>query len=248
MLPISCPRFAGVCRSSHHSPRLTLSIVVAFLLGSVILHDLRGRNGRPIVFQAQSNHSGIVFSSLGAVDADLYQKSDEPTRARFIQYCLFFCLLHVEDPQTIVVLQQRDSDTWWCIIFGALGLKESNSSRNWSAYSLGRLLYICGAEISKTLLNEPWDHSQEDITPAEIRLIYSDLFAVELGEPKAFGTSQRQRINAILEHSELFRGTPLPNTTEWYEVITSNVPIFLPAWSEVWQSTSSDYEKLTCVR
>jgi len=53
-------------------PSSTLSIVVAFLLGSVIPHDLRGRNGRPIVFQARPNHSGIVFSSLGAVDADLY--------------------------------------------------------------------------------------------------------------------------------------------------------------------------------
>jgi hypothetical protein len=239
MLPISSPRFAGVRRSSHHSPRLTLSIVVAFLLGSVIPHDLRGRNGRPIVFQAQSNHSGIVFSSLRAVDADLHQESDEQIRALFLRYCLFFCLLHVEDPQTIVVLQQRDSDTWWSTILGALCLKESNSSRNWSAYSLGRVLYICGAKISKTLLNEPWDHSQEDITPAELRLIYSDLFAVELGEPKTFGTSQQQRINVILKHSELFRDTPLPNTMEWYEAITSNIPIFLPAWSEVWQPTSS---------
>lgn len=138
-----------------------------------------------------------------------------------------------------MVLQQRDSDTWWSTILGALRLKESNSSRNWSAYSVGRILYICGAEISKTLLNEPWDRSQEDITPAELRLIYSDLFAVELGEPKTFGTSQQQTINVILEHSELFRDTPLPNTMEWYEVITSNIPIFLPAWSTVWQPTSS---------
>lgn len=236
--PISCPRFAGVCSSSHHSPCLTLSIVVAFLLGSVIPHDLRGRNGRPIVFQARSNHSGILFSSLGTVDADLHQECDEVIRVLFLQLCLFFCLLLVEDPQTIVVLQQRDSDTWWSTIRGALRLKESNSSRNWSAYSLGRLLYMCGAEISKTLLNEPWDHSREDITPTELRLIYSDLFAVELGEPKTFRTSQ-QRINVILEHSKLFRGTPLPNTTEWYELITSNVPIFLPTWSEVWQPTSS---------
>lgn len=202
----------------------------------------RGRNGRPIVFQTQCNLSGTAFSSLRAVDADLYQKSDKPTPARFLQYfryCFFFCLLHVEDPQAIVALQQRDSDTWRSIILGALCLKESNSSRNWSAYSLGRLLYICGAEIPRTLLNEPWDHSQEDITPAELRLIYSDLFAVKLGEPKTFGTSQQQRINAILEHSELFRDTSLPNTTDWYEAITSNIPIFLPAWSKVWQPTSS---------
>jgi hypothetical protein len=200
---------------------------------------LEVQNGRQIVFQAQCNHSGTAFASPRVVDADLYQESDEPTRARFLQYCLFFCRLHVEDPQTIVALQQRESDTWWSIILTALRRNGSNSRRNWSAYCLGRLLCTCGAEISRTLLNEPWDHSQEDITPAELRLIYSGLFAVELDEPKTFETSQQQRVNVTLEHSKLFRDTPLLNTMEWYEAISSNIPIFLPAWSKVWQSTSS---------
>jgi hypothetical protein len=131
------------------------------------------------------------------------------------------------------VLQQRDSDTWWSIIISALPLKESHSVRNWSAYCLGRLLYISGAEISTLLLNEPWDHSGEDITPAELRCTYSGLFAAELGEPKAFEVSEQQRINAILKQSALFRDAPLANIVEWYKTITSNIPVFLPLWSEV---------------
>jgi hypothetical protein len=131
------------------------------------------------------------------------------------------------------VLQQRDNDTWRSIVLSALRLKESHSAKNWSAYCLGRLLYTSGAEISRTLLNEPWDHSKEDITPAELRCIYSVLFAAELGEPKAFEVSEQQRINAILYQSALFSDTPLANTVEMYETITFNIPVFLPLWSEV---------------
>jgi hypothetical protein len=129
-----------------------------------------------------------------------------------------------------------------------LTVEKFNSPRNWSAYCLGKLLYISGVEISRTLLNEPWDHSQEDITPAELRHIYSALFAAKLGEPRTFGASQQQSINTILKRSELFGDTSFPNTVEWYEKISSNIPIFLQAWSEVRQPNLLDYEKLTCVR
>jgi hypothetical protein len=123
---------------------------------------------------------------------------------------------------------------------------DSNSSRKWSAYSLGRLLYISGAGISKALLNEPWSGS--DITLIEVRGIHSVLFATNLGEPTSFGESEQREIDAILKQSDLFKDTSFPNTLDWYNEIRAYLPTFLPPWSEVSESTPPGYGKLTGVR
>jgi hypothetical protein len=131
------------------------------------------------------------------------------------------------------VLQQRDSDTWRSIILRALRLEESSFSTKWSAYCLGRLLHLSEAGIPATLLDEPWEDSREDITSTELRRIYSGLFCAELGEPRTFGESEQRHINTRLEQSELFKDTPLPNTSELYDAISANIPIFFPVWFEV---------------
>jgi hypothetical protein len=131
------------------------------------------------------------------------------------------------------MLQRRDSDNWRSIILSTLYLEESYVSRKWSTYCLGRLLNLSEAGIPTTLLDEPWDDSLEDITPAKLRGIYSNLFEVELVEPRAFGESEQQHLNTSLKQSELFKDTPLPHTSEWYQTITAHIPIFLPVWFEV---------------
>lgn len=130
------------------------------------------------------------------------------------------------------MLQQRDTDTWRSIILRALRLEESNFSTKWSAYCLGRLLHLSEPGIPTTLLDEPWEDS-EDITSSKLRCIYSGLFCAELGEPRIFGESEQQHINTRLEQSELFKDTPLPNTSELYDIISANIPIFSPVWFEV---------------
>jgi hypothetical protein len=61
----------------------------------------------------------------------------------------------------------------------------------------------------------------------------SSVLPLLLSKPRTFRESEQQRIGTGLEQSELFKDTPLPNTSEWYETITANIPMFLPVWFEV---------------
>jgi hypothetical protein len=133
----------------------------------------------------------------------------------------------------MIVLQRRDSDTWRSIILSSLYLEKCPISRKWSTYCLGRLLNLSEAGIPTTLLDEPWDDSLEDITPAELRRICSNLFGVQLVESRVFGESEQQHLITSLKQSELFKDTPLPQTSEWYRTVTAQIPIFLPAWIDV---------------
>jgi hypothetical protein len=161
----------------------------------------------------------------------------------FFQHCLVFCRLQVEHPQTVTVLQRRDIVTWQSIILCALCLEESNISRKWSAYCLGRLLNLSEAGIPPTLLDQPWGDSAEDITPSELRSIYSALFNVQLGEPRVVGKSGQQCLETSLNESVLFKDTPIQHISEWYETITAQIPIFLPVWFE--EPTPRAKERLT---
>jgi hypothetical protein len=146
------------------------------------------------------------------------------------------------------VLQHRGTVTWSSLTLRVLCLEKSNTWRKWSAYCLGRLLNLSEAGIPTTLLDEPWGDSVEDITPSELRSIYSNLFSVELGEPRIVGKSDLQWLETSLNESELFKGTPIQHISEWYETITAQIPIFPPVWFEVREPTPRAKERLTRVR
>ena len=72
----------------------------------------------------------------------------------------------------------------------------------------------------------------DDTTLAEVHSFYTDLFATDLGaQPRCFGKSEQQRLEAFLGGSELFKDTPLPSG--WYDIIRNNLPGLLPIWSLV---------------
>lgn len=146
------------------------------------------------------------------------------------------------------MLQHRGIVDWSSIILSALRLEESNISRKWSAYCLGRLLNLSEVGIPTALLDEPWGGSVEDITPTELRSIYSVLFSVELGEPRVVGKPEQQCLSTSLNQSVLFKDTPIQHISEWYKTITAQIPIFPPVWFEVRKPTPRAKERLTRVR
>ena len=170
---------------------------------------------------------------FGPLVIDLYQESDSSTGLRCLQYCLCFCLIHVENLQTKRVLRERSIDDWWSFIHNTLDRKAPSPLRHCYFYCFGIFLYISGAGITSTQLNEPWGREAvDDTTLAEVHSIYGNLFATDLGaQPRYFGKSEQQRLEAFLEGSELFKDTPLPSG--WYDTIRNNLPGLLPTWSLV---------------
>ena len=155
--------------------------------------------------------------------------------------------MHVQDPQAVVALRNRNSESWWSCLIHSSRLEDFNTSTIRRVYFLGRLLETVGAEIRRTELNEPWDHAVEDVLPSEIRGHCGNIFASEFGETRSLEELRAHNITAILQRSEVFRDKPLPNILDLYDQITFNFPTSLPDWSRVRPSSTFGCKTLTAV-